>query len=51
MPFEHGHAHIQIVRSQMGIAHGHRKRLMAEPHLNPSEVDAAPHEPGGAGMS
>ncbi len=35
----------------MRVAHGHRQRLMAEPHLHAPYVDAALDKTRGAGMT
>jgi hypothetical protein len=41
MAFENGDATVEIVRCQMGVAHRHRQRLVAEPDLHTPDVDAA----------
>jgi hypothetical protein len=33
MAFENGDATVEIVRCEMGVAHGHRQRLVGEPDL------------------
>lgn len=44
MTLEYGHAHIEVVGGQMRVAHRHLEGLVAEPHLNPPEIDPASHQ-------
>src|SRR5690606_31745378 len=48
---QHGHAAVEIEGRQMGVAHRHRQGLMTQPHLNPTNVNAALDQPRGAGVA
>ena len=49
--FQHDDAAVEIVGGQMRVAHGHRKRLVAEPHLHAPDVDAALDKTRRAGVA
>jgi hypothetical protein len=49
--FQHFHARIEIVGSQMRISHGHLQCLVAKPHLDTANINAAANKAGSAGVT
>lgn len=44
VPFQHHNATVKVVGRKMCVAHRHRQCLVAEPHLDAANVDAALHK-------